>query len=412
MTYLPTDYRVTDPGAAVALMREYLLAPVITKPNHRLSRVLVFTAVFAAGSGCAPASEPADKPAASAEDLFEHETFGGNGRTCRTCHTSETGTMTPAQAEALFVSNPSAPLFRSTDSDDGKGESYTRLRQSATIRVTLPIPPNIRLKDDPARTTFTVNRGIPTTTDITLTDEVLMYDGRESSRASQVSAAVSAHYEPQRPPSPAEVDAIVGFEETDAFFSSPATRDFARGGPPPGLPLGESDAQTRGRRFFEPGGQCTVCHGGPMLDTTDAENKMFGAGSRFESNLVSANAEPLGLIGGNFTTTANVERAWVIDVARDGFGGDDDLELTVPDLGRALVTGDPADITLFKIPTLRNISHTPPYFRDGSAETLADVVDHYQRFINAVGDICDLRTGVCEITDQDKSDIVEFMELL
>lgn len=361
------------------------------------------------GGGCGSTDDAASALVARGEHLFEDETFGGNGRTCRTCHSRETGTLTTTQVEALFGSNPGGPLFRSIDSDDGNGNSYTRLRQNATIRVTIPLPPNIRIKEDPAATVFTVNRGIPMTLDISLTDQVLMADGRNADRAAQALGAIEAHYQAPAAASPAETQAIAAFEATDGFFSSPATARFARGGAAPELPPGNTEAEVRGRRFFEPGGQCAVCHDGPMLNTTSVDNAAFGAGSRIESNLVSANAEPLGLVGGNFTTTANIDRTWVIA----GAGADgQDLEMVAPDLGIALITGDPADATRFKIQTLRNISRTPPYFRDGSAKTLNDVVNHYQRFINAVGDICDKRTGICNITDQDKSDIVEFLGLL
>ncbi len=40
-------------------------------------------------------------------------------------------------------------------------------------------------------------------------------------------------------------------------------------------------------------------------------------------------------------------------------------------------TGDPADMGRFRAPTLRNIALTAPYFHDGSAATLDDVIDHY-----------------------------------
>jgi cytochrome c peroxidase len=46
------------------------------------------------------------------------------------------------------------------------------------------------------------------------------------------------------------------------------------------------------------------------------------------------------------------------------------------DEGRARVTGDPADGGKFLTPTLRQIGMTSPYFHDGSAATLADVLDH------------------------------------
>jgi cytochrome c peroxidase len=49
------------------------------------------------------------------------------------------------------------------------------------------------------------------------------------------------------------------------------------------------------------------------------------------------------------------------------------------DRGLVEVTGDPRDMGRFRAPTLRNISVTAPYFHDGSAATLDDVIDHYAR---------------------------------
>ena len=34
--------------------------------------------------------------------LFEKETFGGNGRTCRTCHSKATGTLTLADVQQII----------------------------------------------------------------------------------------------------------------------------------------------------------------------------------------------------------------------------------------------------------------------------------------------------------------------
>ncbi len=44
------------------------------------------------------------------------------------------------------------------------------------------------------------------------------------------------------------------------------------------------------------------------------------------------------------------------------------------DLGRMSVTKQPGDRMMFKVPTLRNIEKTAPYFHDGSATTLSDAV--------------------------------------
>jgi cytochrome c peroxidase len=46
-----------------------------------------------------------------------------------------------------------------------------------------------------------------------------------------------------------------------------------------------------------------------------------------------------------------------------------------PAEGRVAVTGRDADRFSFKVPTLRNVELTYPYFHDGAAETLADAVD-------------------------------------
>lgn len=50
-------------------------------------------------------------------------------------------------------------------------------------------------------------------------------------------------------------------------------------------------------------------------------------------------------------------------------------EITDADLGRYNVTGDEADKHHFKVPTLRNVELTGPYFHDGQVETLEAAVD-------------------------------------
>jgi len=49
---------------------------------------------------------------------------------------------------------------------------------------------------------------------------------------------------------------------------------------------------------------------------------------------------------------------------------------TRADEGRARVTGDPADGGKFLTPTLRQVVTTSPYFHDGGAATLSDVLEH------------------------------------
>ena len=70
------------------------------------------------------------------------------------------------------------------------------------------------------------------------------------------------------------------------------------------------------------------------------------------------------------------------------------------DPGRALITGKWSDMSTFKGPILRNLAARPPYFHNGIAATLNDVVDFYeQRF----------RIG---FTPQEKADLVAFLRAL
>ena len=54
--------------------------------------------------------------------------------------------------------------------------------------------------------------------------------------------------------------------------------------------------------------------------------------------------------------------------------------LSRPDLGRFNVTGNEMDRHVFKVPSLRNVALTPPYFHDGSAHSLGDAVTIMARF--------------------------------
>lgn len=48
--------------------------------------------------------------------------------------------------------------------------------------------------------------------------------------------------------------------------------------------------------------------------------------------------------------------------------------ITKADLGRFNVTEDEADRYVFRVPSLRNVALTPPYFHDGSAQTLEQAI--------------------------------------
>jgi hypothetical protein len=72
----------------------------------------------------------------------------------------------------------------------------------------------------------------------------------------------------------------------------------------------------------------------------------------------------------------------------------------VTDPGRALITGKCADIGKVKGPILRGLAARAPYFHNGSAGTLLDVVNFYEQ-----------RFGI-GFTDQQKRDLVNFLNSL
>jgi hypothetical protein len=73
---------------------------------------------------------------------------------------------------------------------------------------------------------------------------------------------------------------------------------------------------------------------------------------------------------------------------------------TVIDPGRALISGNCADIGKLKGPILSGLAARAPFFHNGSAATLLDVVNFYdQRF--AIG-----------FTEREKHDLVAFLQTL
>jgi hypothetical protein len=70
------------------------------------------------------------------------------------------------------------------------------------------------------------------------------------------------------------------------------------------------------------------------------------------------------------------------------------------DLGRAMITGECADIGKLKGPILRGLAARAPYFHNGSAASLLDVVNFYDTRFN-IG-----------FTQQQKSDLVAFLNSL
>lgn len=81
------------------------------------------------------------------------------------------------------------------------------------------------------------------------------------------------------------------------------------------------------------------------------------------------------------------------------------------DLGRFLIRPVAVLKGAFKTPTLRDIELTAPYFHDGSAKTLMDVVEHYAKGGEVKKDLAE-NIKPLNLTQQDKEDLVAFMRAL
>ena len=220
--------------------------------------------------------------------LFDRETFGGNGRTCLTCHSKETGTFSLSDVQRIIDKADPDDAFLIHDALDDDGIGTTRVQTHGTIRVTIPLPPWLSLADDPSATHVSVFRGTPSTRNTPALDPVLNHDGRAHTVQEQALEAIHGHYQNTIEPTAAELDAIAEFQRTDPrFFSSPALKRFAATGAPPELPLGITPAEQRGRTFlvdapFNPPskrGICALCHSGPMLNMVNQAHSSFSNGS-------------------------------------------------------------------------------------------------------------------------------------
>jgi cytochrome c peroxidase len=78
----------------------------------------------------------------------------------------------------------------------------------------------------------------------------------------------------------------------------------------------------------------------------------------------------------------------------------DGTQLVTTDPGRAMITGNCADLGKVKVPGLRGLPARAPYFHNGTAATLMEVVNFY-----------DQRFGML-LSPEEKSDLVAFLSSL
>lgn len=153
--------------------------------------------------------------------------------------------------------------------------------------------------------------------------------------------------------------AIAAFERTVLSGDSPYDRFEA------GDKKALTAAQQRGMKLFMNTG-CSDCHSPPLFSSFDFHNAGVDAGKE------------------------------------------------EPDVGRKEVTGKDADTGAFRVPALRDVASTAPYFHDGSAKTLEEAVALMASGGKDNPHLDDMFKDIraAKLTAQNQKDIVEFLKAL
>ena len=376
--------------------------------------------------------EPCNAVARGFRAFFDRQLdgLGANGRACADCHMpTDSFQLSPASVEARFQFlqwrrqwNPDAddPLFRPIDADDFRtngdnASDFSNLRQNGLVRITFPLPPNIRLIDPAtnqpsSETEVDVWRAVPTVNDVALTgpDDGILWprgpngrggyqlDGRFATLQEQALAALTNHAQIQSAPPQQLLDDLSSFQRV--LFTNERVRILSNA-------VRESDAilpdpdrrltplEQQGKAVFERA--CGQCHGGPGQSTPQATpNNPPAPVIRFH-NIFSQCPRPVDSTA-RYVFAACAPRlarnvrtyAIALSIATPGPGGTtlqagDIVRRTSSDPGRALLTGFVGgaaprdDWEKFDVPGLRGISRTAPYFINNSAATLEEMLDHY-----------------------------------
>jgi cytochrome c peroxidase len=353
---------------------------------------------------------------------------GTNGRSCSTCHVAQNAwSITPDTVRTLFVSTSGThPIFNALDADNPEKDLSSAEARLAGYSMMLTrgvfrrggVPRTQREwdvvdVDDPhgfATTGRLVQwRRVMPTIDFNLGGATVAWDGGNTVGTDQVAGLTNqaAHNvtgaQQGQPATPEVIAAIVAFERSlstaQAFSFTAGFLDHhgARGGADQ-LSLmtratGRFDmfdewtdsnipsrAQiARGQELFNnpnPGGRrCNGCH-------NTANNGTNFNDSLFDIGAASAEARTPDLPLYTIRNRATGE------------------ERQLTDTGRGNVTGLWGDLGRFKTPTLRALAARAPYFHNGTAATLEDVVRHYEKHLGFV------------FTDQERADLVAFLKAL
>jgi cytochrome c peroxidase len=190
--------------------------------------------------------------------------------------------------------------------------------------------------------------------------------------------------------------AIGAFERTLVSADSPLDRYLA------GDVNAMSESARNGLTLFRGKARCGVCH---------AFNQNFAAFATFPF-LTDMNYRNTG-IAANFDGFDLLARR-AMAASREG-SSEPTTELLkherAGELGRFVISGNTLDVGAFRTPSLRNVELTAPYFHDGSAATLEDVVRYYVKGGNPNKNR-DWQLEPVSLTESEQRELVAFLKAL
>jgi hypothetical protein len=362
-----------------------------------------------------------------------HEPQGTNGRSCESCHLPTAGwSVRPLDVELLFtLTDGTHPIFNVLDANspaadvttrEARYRSYSMLRaglfrRSSNLAATAEF--EITAVDDPLGTGGTLTRFTffrrPLATANFLHARNVGWHDQNTNGSGDVTAGLDVQAKgnitgAQQGPAPAQavVDSIVNYEkglwfaQQISFAAGRLDRCGGRGGPQ----LLSSQPFVNGRfNLFDAWIDGHGCAADPGRRKVARGQELFNARATAGGLTCRAchNAENSGShVAGalfNIGTSAAARRLPGMPLYTVRHKSTLE-EIQTTDPGRAGATGRWADLNRFKVPSLRGLAARPPYFHNGVAATLTDVIHLYEEEFGF------------DFSPGEESDLVAFMNAL
>jgi len=375
--------------------------------------------------------------------------LGGNGRSCADCHSpSDRFQLSPAKAQARLAAMTATgiddPLFRAIDADDFRilgaaARDFTNLTVNGLVRVTMPLPANVKLLDcgatvpcpasaqPTAETQADIWRAVPTILDTRITGPDgqapawprganpsggYQLDGRIDTLQNQALSALRNHAATTADPPVLFLDDLATFQ--GSMFSSPSVKLLADAMGAGAATLPDPDPvlnnlELVGKTVFNRA--CAQCHGNLGAHPSGSAPIRQGiAGTptalvRYH-DIITACPRPVDTMSPpRFVFAAcspsQMRNVRTYQITNSGAAPSGTpcggaaaqpacvTRVTTSDPGRLLITGYPAaggpgDIQKMDIPSLRGMAQTAPYFSNNTAATLEEMLEHYKQFFKRV----------------------------